>query len=413
MPSLEESKRQVKERLSNGEPDHDAILASLQAEIDQHNNVKDGLRDELRKSKSRRARHDDTPHTSSDRPTKFRFKAGRDDPRETRHARRRPNRDEDDEERKHRRKRRKHEYPTPPQEHAAEIETESNEPAHPFPREPTYPLAPDQDPTDAFRTSLFDALADDEGAAAYWESVYSQPIHVYPRPSVENTATGELEQMSDAEYVDYVKRRMWEKKHPEAVFDRQRKERERRAEEEEKTREREEFVRRKEQAAWQKGQRRRFGDGSDDDDDDYKRERYAHEFTGDTNTAPSTSSARTRKQEEYRTAWSNYLSAWDELKRDLLAQRNEPSSDTSKRIPWPVLPTKTVVKANIEAFFHHIPASNSQERLKVLKAERVRWHPDKIQQRFGGAVDEGTMKLVTGVFQVVDAVLEEERKKVG
>jgi hypothetical protein len=41
----------------------------------------------------------------------------------------------------------------------------------------------------------------------------------------------------------------------------------------------------------------------------------------------------------------------------------------------------------------------------------VRWHPDKVQQRFAGAVDEGTMKVVTGVFQVVDALVEEERKK--
>src|SRR5436190_10673322 len=36
-------------------------------------------------------------------------------------------------------------------------------------------------PDTAFRESLFDALADDEGAA-YWESVYGQPIHIYPRP---------------------------------------------------------------------------------------------------------------------------------------------------------------------------------------------------------------------------------------
>ena len=45
--------------------------------------------------------------------------------------------------------------------------------------------------------------------------------------------------------------------------------------------------------------------------------------------------------------------------------------------------------------------------MKALKAERVRWHPDKVQQRFGGGVDEGTMRVVTGVFQVVDAVLKE------
>ena len=35
------------------------------------------------------------------------------------------------------------------------------------------------DPNSAFIESLFDALADDEGAA-YWEDVYGQPIHTYP-----------------------------------------------------------------------------------------------------------------------------------------------------------------------------------------------------------------------------------------
>ena len=57
-----------------------------------------------------------------------------------------------------------------------------------------------------------------------------------------------------------------------------------------------------------------------------------------------------------------------------------------------------------------IPAADRAEKLRLLKAERVRWHPDKVQQRFGGAVDEGTMTVVTGVFQVVDALVEQERK---
>jgi hypothetical protein len=47
----------------------------------------------------------------------------------------------------------------------------------------------------------------------------------------------------------------------------------------------------------------------------------------------------------------------------------------------------------------------------LLKAERVRWHPDKIQHRFGGNVDEGTMKIVTGIFQIVDDMVEQQRKR--
>lgn len=47
-------------------------------------------------------------------------------------------------------------------------------------------------PNSAFRESLFDALADDEGAA-FWESVYGQPIHTYDIPSVPKGPNGELE----------------------------------------------------------------------------------------------------------------------------------------------------------------------------------------------------------------------------
>lgn len=66
----------------------------------------------------------------------------------------------------------------------------------------------------------------------------------------------------------------------------------------------------------------------------------------------------------------------------------------------------------------HAPVTSDNDKgplgqLQALKLERVRWHPDKVQQRFGGAVDEGTMKVVTGVFQVVDGLVEEERKRRG
>ena len=49
-------------------------------------------------------------------------------------------------------------------------------------RRPNTPPAKEWDehlsPDTAFRESLFDALADDEGAA-FWEGVYGQPIHSY------------------------------------------------------------------------------------------------------------------------------------------------------------------------------------------------------------------------------------------
>ena len=397
MPSLAESRRQVQDRLNKEvEVDHDALLASLQDEIDKHNAVKDDLRDSIRENRR------STSRSSADPPLRFRFKAGTEDPRERRKHRRRTRRDEEGEQDR-RRKRKKENYrPAPQDGPQSEVET-----SHPFPREPADPL---ESEGDAFRASLFDALADDEGAAAYWENVYNEPIHVYPRPAVPNTATGELEEMSDEKYVEYVKRQMWERKHPEIVYERKRRERERKAEEEEQTRRREEFVRRKEQAAWERSQRSRFKDESDGQ----RKERYEYEFAGEKewsrNDAPRTQSSR----REYLSTWSGYLTAWDQLKLELLEQRekkdDKDSVKPSKRMPWPVLKSQAPTKPNIVAFMQHAPADDRTERLRMLKAERVRWHPDKVQQRFGGAVDDGTMKLVTGVFQVVDGMVEEERK---
>ncbi|TKA29793.1 hypothetical protein B0A50_03157 [Salinomyces thailandicus] len=396
MPSLEESRRQVREELdkhSQG-PDHNDILASLQDEIDKHNAVKDGLRDSMRSGR----RHEYDVDRSG-RSMRFRFKSTHADPRKRKHRSK-----HDEEGRRDRKTRRKHDYPTPPE--------QEEEPAHPFPREPAHPDGPP--PADAFRDSLFDALADDEGAH-YWESVYSQPIHIYPRPS-QQTQEGGLEAMSDEEYVQYVKTKMWAKKHPEIVHERAESERKKREREEERTRAKEDFVRQKERAAWERAERRnarRFACGSEEEEGDEQYEKSVPRKDWDT-------AARSRNESEsdseYTAAWSGYLAAWDELKQQLASKDDKSVAEAappSKRIPWPVLGSKPVLRANIEAFIRRAPAEDVRMRLQVLKAERVRWHPDKIQQRFGGDVDDGTMKLVTGVFQVVDAVFEEVKKTVG
>ena len=415
MPSLEESRRQVAEGLDKA-ADHDAILASLQDEIDRHNAVKDQLKNSVRKSKRSHYEH----HSSSqERLMKFRFKSSTEDTRKSRpkhHHRSMSKTDKEERHHCHKKRRKETEnYPTPPQEsHPPEPSTSTS---HPFPREPADPLSPSDD-KDAFRASLFDALADDEGVAAYWESVYSQPIHIYPRPEFPNEETA----MSEGEYVEYVKLKMWEKKHPEVVFERRQQERERKLAEEEATRRREEFVRRKEQAAWDRSQRRRFRDRGDEDGGDggYEYVFDAKDWTSD--NAPGAKKKPQQKQQEYAAAWSTYLSAWDNLKHELLTERNNTPQDApaqdkpnsiSKRIPWATLPSQPPTKPNIEAFMRHAPASDQKSRLQILKAERVRWHPDKMQQRFGGTVDEGTMKLVTGVFLVVDCMVEEERKREG
>jgi hypothetical protein len=399
MPSIEESKRQVKAGLANRtkELDHDAILASLEEEIDRHNRV---VEDEAQ-SDDVVGRNENDRRSHNGSSMKFRFKSGTSDPRKRKHSSR------DSGERRHHRRRRRSRDTSRGKEHEEGA-------AHPFPREPVEPTHNGRDdPGAAFRDSLFDALADDEGAA-YWESVYNQPIHVYARPTVQ-TPKGELEEMNDEQYAAYVQTRMWEKKNPHIVLEREQKQRQKREEEEEKVRRREEFIRRKERAAWEKSHKdgaRRFA-GLDSDGED------GYEYVLDTNGV-SERSTDGPSQDEYRSAWSTYLAAWDKLKVDLenAASQSEAGSNVSqdikpaKRIPWPVLESKPVTKPNIEAFMRNAPRStDGPTRTQIFKLERVKWHPDKIQQRFRGAVDDGTMKIVTGIFHVVDDLLDVERKR--
>ncbi|KAH9845058.1 hypothetical protein Tdes44962_MAKER06917 [Teratosphaeria destructans] len=392
MPSMEESRRQVEESLQHQNIfDHDDILASLQDEIDKHNAAQDGLREAMRRNK--RSRDESRlKDRRAEKSAKFRFKSGVGPPRKSKH---RSKRHEDGHRRHEERSKREN------------LSDEDRGAAHPFPREPADVDAPD--PADAFRSSLFDALADDEGAH-YWESVYSQPIHVYTRPTVHNEK-GELEEMSDEQYAEYVKAKMWEKKHPDIVQARDKAKRKQREEEEEKTRRREEFVRRKERAAWERAERKGARRFTTDEEDEYE-----HTVPKTWNTFARGEASREREsQKEYDAAWSRYLVAWDKLKLDLLQQRAKPSPGSAlapaKCIPWPVLHGSTpVTRPNIEAFMHNCPAAENKLRVQLWKAERVRWHPDKIQQRFGGQVEEGTMRLVTEVFQVVDALYEEERR---
>lgn len=393
MPTIEESKRQVKAGLESWKDsvDHDAVLADLQAEIDAHNSrsspPQDG-QDDHRHERRKRRRREDSHHSRSH----FRFKAGVDDPRD----RRRKHRSSVKDQHRHKGDRK---YSPPAS--TAEVS------AHPFPREP---VASDhdggKDPNVAFRESLFDALADDEGAA-YWESVYDQPIHIYPRPTVE-TPEGELEQMNDDQYAAYVQTKMWEKKHPHIVQERERTERRKREEEEASARRREEYVRRKERAAWERAQSagaKRFA-GEDNEGEAYE---YVFDFDQSTRYAAASSASR-KDFDEYRRAWAAYLANWESLKADL-AEHKE-AREMAKRIPWPVLPSKPVIRANIEAFFEHMPPSqDDRSKLQMLKVERVRWHPDKIQQRFGESVTADTIKLVTGIFQIIDRLVEEERKR--
>lgn len=255
-----------------------------------------------------------------------------------RHRSRRHRSKED--ERRHRRRRKRTRSPTPPNPHEE----------------------PPLDPEAAFRESLFDAMADDEGAA-YWEGVYGQPVHVY---SNERTGPqGELERMTDEEYAAYVRQKMWEKTH-EGLLEERRKRDE--AKQEEGRRERE---------------RRRI-------EKEMRRSLRAGE--------------ERRRERGRRDRWAEYLRAWTDW------------NGSTEGIPWPVESgaRRDVGEDAVKTFFLDglkREGVREEELAKGLRDERVRWHPDKMQQRLGGEVDAELIRDVTAIFQTVDKLWNDTRRK--
>ncbi|KAM0264088.1 hypothetical protein ACHAQJ_000833 [Trichoderma viride] len=232
-------------------------------------------------------------------------------------------------------------------------------------RSPTPPNPHDPPPLDsdaAFRESLFDAMADDEGAA-YWEGVYGQPIHVYSDDKV--GPAGELEKMTEEEYATYVRRKMWEKTNAGLLEERARREEERKKkrEEERQSRKLHDEMDRSLRRAEERRRRRRWADG-----------------------------------------WDAYTQAW-------------PTWDgTLDKMVWPVLSgqRKDVNEQAVRDFFIYglgLEDIGEKEFAMKLKDERVRWHPDKIQQRLGGQSDGDIIKDVTAIFQIVDRLWGQTTKK--
>ncbi|GAB0133727.1 hypothetical protein EsDP_00002124 [Epichloe bromicola] len=234
-------------------------------------------------------------------------------------------------------------------------------------RSPTPPNAHDPPPLDpeaAFRESLFDAMADDEGAS-YWESVYGQPIHVYSNEKV--SPTGELEQMTEEEYAAYVRQKMWEKTHAGLLEERAKREERRKQEQEEEERARK--LQREMEQSLRRGEERR------------QKRRW------------------TAQWEEYSRAWAT----WD---------------GTTETLAWPVDGNSregiSITEKDVRSFYVRgleLGSIGERELVSKLKEERVRWHPDKMQQRLGGKVDDKVMRDVTAVFQIIDKLWADLRPR--
>lgn len=234
------------------------------------------------------------------------------------------------------------------------------------------PFSGQLDPDTAFRESLFDAMADDEGAD-YWQSVYGQPVHTFA--AERSNEGGPLEQMTEDEYVAWVRQKMWEKTHQGLL---------------------EEKARREAAAQAQKEERENTRKMQEDN------RRFQKEMEA------SIRRGQERKQRKrWQEAWERYVALWEEI-----AKRRKGDEDILPAIPWPVVSGK-LEDANetaVETFFNHSPLLSSTELAAILKQERVRWHPDKVQQRFGGALNDGDIKGVTAVFQSIDNIWSRHRK---
>lgn len=189
-------------------------------------------------------------------------------------------------------------------------------------------------------------------------------MHVYPPEEKENPQ-GELERMSEEEYATYVRQRMWEKTHAGLLEEREKRKEAQKKKEEEKARHK----------RWEK-----------DVEESLKR------------------GEERRERRRWHDKWEAYEEAWHKWdgKPSTLAWPTESGNGTD------------VEEKAVRAFFIHglkLKEVGETAFAARLREERVRWHPDKIQQRTGGQADEATMRNVTATFQIIDRLWGETRAK--
>lgn len=287
--------------------------------------------------------------------------------------------------------RRRHGYGRHRHRHSPRASRHENQPAGYEPR-----LSPET----AFRESLFDALGDDEGAE-YWESVYGQPIHTYAVPNVPKGPQGELEQMSDEEYATYVRSRMWERTREGMM--------------EEQERLRQERMKQKQR-------------DEENERNQYERARFERAMDESLRRG-----RERRRKKAWGPIWDEYYRCWGEIDRLAEVARRDGNEKIQNPLRnlifWPVESGKRrdVSHAAVEEFIRHAHArgpegdgdakassDDDDVLLATLKSERVRWHPDKIQHRYGVlGIDDIVLRSVTEVFQIVDRMWNELREKAG
>ena len=243
----------------------------------------------------------------------------------------------------------------------------------------------------AFQEALFDAVADQEGAA-YWEAVYGQPIHTFSpyitrsTNSVANPGkTPVIERMTDQEYTAYVRARLWERSPACLQIERQRRSQERAKQASHEKLQQAQHHHREERRA-----RRRTRPSFHEPDEDWR--------------------GRRRVQwNDYCVRWREFLSKVNHTTASRTDLIDKPVRCDQNQVPWPVATGRAadVAQPAVERFLRAAaecsgPPSAQGERLhEILRIERVRFHPDRMTRVTGG-LSEQTMKSVTAVFVILD-----------
>lgn len=259
---------------------------------------------------------------------------------------------------------------------------------------------PNLPPDVAFRESLFDAMGDDEGAE-FWHSVYGQPIHTYSR-TYQDADTGELETMDDEQYAQYVRRKMWERSAEGIQAERESQRRNQKAK----------------QRMRQEEQQKTHSE---------PRIPKSADFMFDFEIEASLKRGQHRKdKKKWQQAWQSYLEKWKELQDLYDSRKGAPADDVEQvflrnKIAWPVESgkRKDICNEEVENFIDKVSASEETEsvnqeciKASLLKTERIRWHPDKIQQRYGFLqIEQTTIEGVTAVFQILDRMWTDIRRQ--
>ncbi|KAI6092602.1 hypothetical protein F4821DRAFT_278838 [Hypoxylon rubiginosum] len=109
---------------------------------------------------------------------------------------------------------------------------------------------------------------------------------------------------------------------------------------------------------------------------------------------------------EWQASWERYSDGWTK------------GADLSvANIAWPVKSglQLDVDETNIKLFFEKAPPADlvdsGEKRLRLINAENKRWHTDKVMQRFGPDVINGTAKKALDIIAKVMVELRQEAQK--